>query len=140
MCVRFCLVFLVFVSLWAEVSSGDTSTPPENSPPYFEEQKNGQMTLPPELLQKWNEYDQQYKTSMLSLEQFLDQVEALGINFESLPGFMTHLVDSYKNLEAERLQERAAYQQELKTQRRKALFYKVLSLVGGVTSVIFFFL
>ena len=140
MCVRFCLVFLVFVSLWAEVSSGDTSTPPENSPPYFEEQKNGQMTLPPELLQKWNEYDQQYKTSMLSLEQFLDQVEALGINFESLPGFMTHLVDSYKNLEAERLQERAAYQQELNTQRRKALFYKVLSLVGGVTSVIFFFL
>ena len=59
-----------------------------------------------ELMRLWNEYDQQFKSSMLTLEQFLDQVEAFGISFESLPGFMTHLADSLKASEEARLSER----------------------------------
>lgn len=60
----------------------------------------------PELMQRWSEYDRQFKSSMLSLDQFLDQVEAFGISFESLPGFMTHLADSLKESEEARINER----------------------------------
>ena len=72
-----------------------------------------QTPLTPGLMQRWSEYDQQFNSSMLTLDQFLDQVEAFGINFESLPGFITHLENSLRDSEGARMTEREQSRQAL---------------------------
>ena len=116
------LCFLaLFLSAPAMLGAEDPGTP--KSPPSTYEWptlKQEPTQLPPELMKRWREYDQQFNSSMLTLEQFLDQVEAFGISFESLPGFMTHLVDSYRASELARIQERAASDKALETALREA--------------------
>lgn len=102
-------------------------------------QENQPMPLPSELVQRWNEYDQQYKDSMLSLEQFLDQVEAFGIKFEDLPGFMTLLVNSYEASEKAREQERQISQEAIKTEHRRGNFYKITTIAVGSVALLLAF-
>lgn len=61
------------------------------------------LTPPPnDLLQLWTEFSAKYQAFNLSLEQFLDQVEAFGINFEDLPLYLEFLTTSYAESEASR--------------------------------------
>ena len=114
------LVLCLFLAVVTPPLYGeDVQTSPPSEPSTTSESLI-QTQQPQGLLQMWSEYDRQFKTSMLNLDQFLDQVEAFGISFESLPGFMTHLVDSYRASELARIQERAASDKAIESERRDA--------------------
>ena len=49
-----------------------------------------------QLLTLWTQYDQEFQTSMGSLDEFLSQVEAYGISFEDLPKYIEFLESSFK--------------------------------------------
>lgn len=63
-----------------------------------------------ELMQTWQQFKTEFQDFTLSLEEYFNQVEAFGINFEDLPLFLTFLTDSLSRSEAARLDEREAYQ------------------------------
>lgn len=109
----FCLgLLLAPATSWAD-SPGSASSQPsasglERSPSASPTIEQKLLQLPPEFWKKWSEYSSALSTLALSLEEFLDQVEAFGISFEELPSFIQHLIDTYETSEAARLREREA--------------------------------
>ena len=55
----------------------------------------------------WQKFKQKYLDFTMSLEEYLDQVEAFGISFEDLPLYLTFLETSLKASEEARARERA---------------------------------
>ena len=66
-------------------------------------------SVPPNrLLETWPKFRSEFRGFTLNMDQFLDQVEAFGINFEDLPVYLTFLTVSLSNLEKARLAEQQA--------------------------------
>ena len=78
----------------------------ESSPSSMPSTEPKVIDLPPEFWQSWETFKTEFQAFSLSLETYLDQVEAYGISFEELPAFMTHLTESYKASESARMIER----------------------------------
>ena len=75
------------------------------------------LTQPPgSLLQLWTQFSEKYQDFSLSLEQFLDQVEAFGISFEDLPLYLEFLTSSYE--ESERMRKELV--ESLKEEEKRA--------------------
>jgi hypothetical protein len=106
------LLFLAPAILWADgpetLSSPPSASDLENLPSTSPTIEQKLLQLPPEFWKKWDEYSSALSTLALSLEGFLDQVEAFGISFEELPSFIQHLIDTYEISEAASLREREA--------------------------------
>lgn len=83
------------------------------------------VTEPPSsLLQTWLPFKIGYQGFTVSLEEYFNQVEAFGINFEDLPLFLTFLTDSLQKSETARLEERQVYSQDRETLQQVAALEK----------------
>lgn len=111
---RFLALVLFFVPaiLWADepetLNFQPSASGLESSPSTSPTIERKLLQLPPEFWMKWDDYSSALSTLALSLEEFLDQVEAFGISFEELPSFIQHLIDTYEISEAARLRESEA--------------------------------
>ena len=94
------------------------------------------IELPPEFWQSWEIFKLEFQGFSLSLETFLDQVEAFGISFEELPAFLTHLTESYKASETARLEEREAADASILELERSRKAWKTATVSLGILSAI----
>jgi hypothetical protein len=132
-------LFLVPATSWAEgldpLSSQPFASVLENSPVDSSTIEQKLLQLPPEFWQKWNEYSSALSTLAMSLEEFLDQVEAFGISFEELPSFIQHLIDTYETSEAAHLREREAAAAEIYQAEQARDRWRAVSLTAAGAAV-----
>ena len=90
------------LSASAEDTSKESATPQQSTSPSSPtpiSEPQSQLDWRTKLVELWTTYDQAYYASATSLDQFLSQVEALGISYEALPGYITWLETSLKDLQ-----------------------------------------
>ena len=113
-----CAFYLLAAALLpahGQSTSGELGQP--SGQPQETTSSSSTLTPPPEsLLQLWTQFSEKYQDFSLSLEQFLDQVEAFGISFEDLPLYLEFLTSSFE--ESERIRKELV--ESLKAEEKRA--------------------